>query len=438
MRRVGRVVVACSVVAGTMFGVDGVAKAAACAPLSASVTREDLFWNPLFNNYGNDNSLLTDWTAADSSISVRLPSGSGANSGKTLWLFNDTLLGEVRAAPNPSGEPYRWHAPGKQFVRNTAVVQEPVNSWLVQTLDGGGPANAPLPWIRHPEHPAKRYELLGALVEPAQPNASADLLKIMLLEKDDTNPPFGGNLGYAVATFDPADLAAPLSTPVRFDPFDLGHGPIFWGVSVLQQGSYTYIWGESTETVNGSGGSNAYLARVPVGDLHNPWQWRFWNGSAWTAAGRQDLAQPVIPFTGTGDQETGVAHGFSTQQVTLGGTTRYALTTMDPTSGIGSFAQMTMYTICDIADPRATLDPALHGKNRFYVAPEATNPKPPGFQEYTSDTAAYMPALHPEFTIQPNGLLLSYSINDISSNGLTAILNNVNRYRPKFLRLTLT
>lgn len=189
MRRVGRVVVACSVVAGAMFGMGGVAQAAACAPLSASVTREDLFWNPLFNNYGNDN------------------------------------------------------------------------------------------------------------------------------------------------TFDTANLTAPLNTPVRFDPFDLGHGPIFWGVSVLQQGSYTYIWGESTETVNGFGGSHAYLARVPVGDLHNPWQWRFWSGSAWTAAGRQDLAQPVIPFTGAGDQETGVAHGFSI-------VARLADLLANPKSGVEAHAEV--------------------------------------------------------------------------------------------------
>ncbi|MGI8334519.1 hypothetical protein ACRYCC_31595 [Actinomadura scrupuli] len=414
----------------------GSAQAAACAPLSASATREDLFWNPLFNGYGNDNSSLTDWTAADSSISVKLPSGIGANANKVVWLFNDTLLGEVKAPPNPSGAPYRWHAPGKQFARNSAVVQEPTNNWLVQTLYGGGAASAPLPWIRHPQHPAKRYELLGAAVEPATPGSSTQRLKVMLLEKDDSNPPFGGDLGYAVAVFDPADLTAPLWSPVRFDAVDLGRGKIYWGVSVVPHGSYRYIWGESSQTVNGDGGSNAYLARAAAGDLDDPWQWQFWNGSAWTAAGRQDLAQPVIPFTGAGDGQTGVAHGFGVQEVTVGGTTRYALTTMDPTAGVGVFAQLTMYTICDITDPRASVNPVLFGKNRFYVAPEATNPKPAGFAEYTPETVAYMPALHPEFT-HSTGLLLSYSINDIGGQGLQNILENVNRYRPRFLRVAV-
>jgi hypothetical protein len=415
----------------------GSAWAAACAPLSASATREDLFWNPLFNGYGNDNGSRTDWTASDNSISVKLPSGIGANANKVLWLFNDTLLGEVKAAPNPSGEPYRWHAPGQKFARNSAVVQEPTNYWLVQTLYGGGdPQVDPLPWIKHPEHPAKRYELMGAVVEPATPGSSTQQLKVMLLEKDDSNPPFGGDLGYAVAVFNPANLTAPLANPVRFDPVDLGRGKIYWGVSLVPRGSYLYIWGESHQTLGTVTGSNAYLARVSTGNLHNPWQWQFWNGSSWTAAGRQDLAQPVIPFTGSGSDQTGVAHGFSAQEVTVGGTTRYALTTMDSTAGPGFLAQITMYTICDIADPRASVNPVRFGKNPFYVAPEATNPQPAGFEEYTPNTVAYMPALHRELT-DSTGLLLSYSINDIGAHGLDNIMADVNRYRPKFLRVAV-
>ncbi|RAY10868.1 hypothetical protein DPM19_33450 [Actinomadura craniellae] len=419
----------------------GAAAAADCAPISVtSATPENFFWNPLFNGYGNDNTSLTDWTAGDNSISVQLPSGIGANSGKTLWLFNDTLLGQT-LAPAPPGQPYRHHAGGKGFARNTAVVQNPPDLWLTQTLYGGGPVSDPLPWIRHPEHPAKRYELLGARVEPASPGSVTKRLKIMLLEKDDSVPLYGGTLGYGVATLDPANLAAPLGTPVRFDAVDIGRGKIYWGVSLVPKSDgHTYIWGESSQTIGGIFGSNAYLARVAGGNLHNPWQWQFWNGSSWTAAGRQDLAQPVITFTGGaggGATDTGVAHGFSVQQVG----TRYALVTMDPTaeSGYGVYRQLTMYTICNIADPEAALNPVRFGKNRFAVVPEAALPKPPGYAEYTGTSGAYMPALHPQFT-HSTGLLLSYSLNDFAPDGagLTNIANNVNRYRPKFMRVAVS
>lgn len=47
----------------------------------------------LFTAYGNDNSRVDDWTGADGTYSLRLPSG------RELWIFSDTFLGRV----NPDG-----------------------------------------------------------------------------------------------------------------------------------------------------------------------------------------------------------------------------------------------------------------------------------------------------------------------------------------------
>src|SRR5436190_5374079 len=51
----------------------------------------DATFQALFESYGNDNTLLDDWTGADGTLSVRLPDG------RVIWDFSDTFLGLVNS-----------------------------------------------------------------------------------------------------------------------------------------------------------------------------------------------------------------------------------------------------------------------------------------------------------------------------------------------------
>ena len=84
----------------------------------------DTTFQTLFETYGNDNTLLDDWTGSDGVLSVVLPDG------RVLWDFSDTFLGLVNADGS--------RPPGQPFINNSMIIQE--GDSLVQTLHGGTPA----------------------------------------------------------------------------------------------------------------------------------------------------------------------------------------------------------------------------------------------------------------------------------------------------------
>ena len=85
----------------------------------------DSAFQALFESYGNDNTLLDDWTGADGALSVLLPDG------RVVWDFSDTFLGLVRSDGS--------RPPGQPFINNSMIVQD--GDALVQTLHGGTPAS---------------------------------------------------------------------------------------------------------------------------------------------------------------------------------------------------------------------------------------------------------------------------------------------------------
>jgi hypothetical protein len=70
-------------------------------------------------------------------------------------------------------------------------------------------------------------------------------------------------------------------------PNNTGYSDPFQMTAFAQYGGYVYRFG----TPNGRAG-NAYLSRVPPGDLLNPASYQYWTGRAWEA-GRDTLAVPV-------------------------------------------------------------------------------------------------------------------------------------------------
>src|SRR5207247_8409176 len=57
------------------------------APAPAVTVTPDNAFQAMFGSYGNDNTLLDDWTGADGALSVVLPDG------RVGWDFYDPLLG---------------------------------------------------------------------------------------------------------------------------------------------------------------------------------------------------------------------------------------------------------------------------------------------------------------------------------------------------------
>src|SRR5947207_15410968 len=95
--------------------------ALAQAPATAVTVTPDAAFQAMFESYGNDNTLLDDWTGADGALSVLLPDG------RVVWDFSDTFLGFVnRDNSRPPGQP---------FINNSMIVQD--SGALVQTLHGG-------------------------------------------------------------------------------------------------------------------------------------------------------------------------------------------------------------------------------------------------------------------------------------------------------------
>src|SRR5215831_8104643 len=63
----------------------------AAAPTAKITVIPDAVFQEMFESYGNDNTLLDDWTGSDGTLSVLLPDG------RVLWDFSDTFLGLVNS-----------------------------------------------------------------------------------------------------------------------------------------------------------------------------------------------------------------------------------------------------------------------------------------------------------------------------------------------------
>jgi hypothetical protein len=168
-----------------------------------------------------------------------------------------------------------------------------------------------------------------------------------------------------------------------------------WGHAVVQDSSYTYIYGLDS-------GPGAFygmkLARVPLGESLQTADWTYWTGSQWV--GGESNASLIH----AGGQLSGV-------MAQAGGTGYVGLSIPG-----GSFqgSHVTLSYACSPTGP--------------WSAPQAVY-SIPQVSQYPNEIA-YTPTFHPEIGGQ-GGLVVSYDIN--SSNG--ADLQNIHQYQPQFLVL---
>ena len=183
------------------------------------------------------------WTGGDATYSIALPGD------RTLWLFGDTFIGQVKADRSRSS---------LSLINNSLVVQDGAEF----TTFYGGTAASPEAFAK-PEDPSTWYW-------PGSGLADEDTLYLFMHAFGTT----GGMWGFFRSGVDLYRL-----DPNTLEVFDrtrvLDGGGISWGADVMKDGEYAYIYGVlSNET-----GKTLFVARTDLG-FSDPWQ--YYNEGEWT------------------------------------------------------------------------------------------------------------------------------------------------------------
>jgi hypothetical protein len=233
--------------------------------------------NQAFGSYGDTSGR---WTGADSTVSVALPDG------RLIWLFSDTFLGTVNAdGSRPRSSP---------FINNSIVVQEGTS--LVSTYHGGT-LSAPTSLIPAPAN--EMYWVNDAVVE-------GNTVRALYGHMRKTGE---GSLEVKLVSTALVTFALPSLTVTSVTELPLGD-QIMWGVSLLEAGGFTYIYGSETSA---EGMRFPHLARAPTGGLGGAWS--FWTGTGWSTMAADSVRLPL----------SGVGVAFAVERV--GG--KYVLATIE-------------------------------------------------------------------------------------------------------------
>ncbi|TMR10190.1 DUF4185 domain-containing protein [Nonomuraea turkmeniaca] len=341
--------------------------ASPCAPtVKGAATNARL--TSLFTAYGNDNSRLDDWTGADGTYSLRLPSG------KELWIFSDTFLGQVN--PDGSRPPVVEEGGTTVFLNNSFAVER---DGRLSTIYDGTPAKPTAvmpPRDKNHWYWAGDATLAGGIVE----------VTYQEYERYGTGAWDWRWHRNVVARFAPGRLNRPISV----HDLPSGHG-VAWASATLKDGQYTYIYGVEDF------GSPKYMhvARVKGQSLLGAWE--FLKGDGTWSRNEADSARIM----------SGVANEYSVTKVGSG----YVLITHDTTEVLS--ANIVAYASCSPFGP-------FTGKQHIYTTPETSG-----------NIFTYNAHAHPE--IAGNGLVVSYNVNSFVN---TDHYRDVSIYRPRFLDVT--
>jgi hypothetical protein len=342
-----------------------------CAPSATATATVD---SPLSGALSSETG--PGWIGGDATYSTELANGNEA------FAFSDTLIGTAQAsgAATLTGMPH-----------NTELVG--AMSGLRADYDGSYAAPEPL-----------IPDTTGASGDSWQVAATYMENGYQLVLVNEFSPPvanspfdeFTGHSGIAVLSVPSSGMPTLDSiTPVPTD------STTQWGNAAMQSDGYTYIYANDSNTAATT--STFYgmkVARAPIGDSLNTGAWQYWNGTAWVSG--EANAVPVATtneLTGVTPQQSGVGY----VAVSVSGSV------YDDSSLDVSYA-------CSATGPWTA-------PSSVYAIPQVT--------EY-HDEIAYMPTFHPELS-SPGSLVVSYNVD--STDGLTALAQNVHAYQPVFMDL---
>jgi hypothetical protein len=188
------------------------------------------------------------WESGDNAPIVDL------GDGRRIWMFGDTYTGPADATTV---------LPGYGFVRNTIAIQQ---HGCMEFRTGG-------PDVFHtddyvlPPSPKEWYWLVDGVVDRG---AGIVYLSALRVTTDTGMSGFKWQIvGSTLVALDIHSLA------VRFTRDMKTVGGLFWGTSMMQSGSWIYIY------ARGGNEPNQYAARTTTSHLLDG-QWQFWNGAAWS------------------------------------------------------------------------------------------------------------------------------------------------------------
>ncbi|WP_113701523.1 DUF4185 domain-containing protein [Nonomuraea lactucae] len=312
----------------TLLGLTGLPQQAVAAPAPATTTSAcaqpfrgasaDARLTSLFTNYGNDNSRLDDWTGADGTYSLRLPSG------RELWIFSDTFLGKVNA--DGSRPPVVGEGGDTVFLNNSFAVEDGGRLSTIHDGTEADPKAVMPPRDRNHWYWAGDGTVAGGVVE----------VTYQEYERFGTGAWDWRWHRNVVARFAPNRL----DRPVGVHPLPSGHG-VAWGSGILENGGHTYVYGVEDR------GSPKYMhiARVKGQSLLGRWEYLKADGT-WSPD-ESDSARVM----------SGVANEYSVTRSGDG----YVLITHDTTEALS--AKIVAYWSCSPSGP-------FTGKQHIYTTPE--------------------------------------------------------------------
>ena len=215
-------------------------RAAGMPPLFFPPAQPDADFNRLFTRSGNG------WTGGDGTLSIELAGG------RTLWLFGDTFLGEVRPdGSRPAESP---------LIRNCLVVQ--IGQRLVTRH--GGTASEPKAFLAS-EGPQTWYW-------PGDGMLREDRLQIFFHGFRQASAGMWGWVweDTVIATLRLPDLVLEKVTPLN------GRHGVAYGAALYEVDHWIYIFG----TEQRGALKHLHLARAPGDDLEAAWE--YWAGQDWS------------------------------------------------------------------------------------------------------------------------------------------------------------
>ncbi|GAA0461870.1 hypothetical protein Ade02nite_16490 [Paractinoplanes deccanensis] len=351
----------------------------------------------LFNNYGN-NAGCADWSGADATQSVPLPSG------KRAWFFADTYL-------NNPGERAGFF---RSSLRNSVVVQ---NGSSLRTITGGNTCrehDQSLPFL-------ERY----ARTPFAEPGSNAfywpgDAMivgsnVVKFFYRNIPQPWLWTDTHSAVASIPISALESGSATlniqPTTIPPrYTYGEHPINWGLALVPYGSEVLIYGASI--VDAQNNRKLYLAKSTPAGLTNPSNWAFYaGGGTWSTLGNQGAAVPVA-------NDFFVENGFSVAYVNG----RYWLVQHEPNLDGGNIVAHAADLPWGFTARRTIL----------YTPPEGIRSAGNRYKFY------YEARIHPGLAARGR-LIVSYNVNTSAvSVGCRSLSDHDGSvYRPRFLEVPL-
>jgi hypothetical protein len=319
------------------------------------------------------------WTGADGTYSVRLADG------KTLWLFSDTLVGDVDdKGRRHLSEKVPINKLAVRALHNSAAIQSGPDAQSIRFVVPGGlesPRN-----LFDPPDGQGWFWVSGAV---ANADGSATVLLNQFVKTDDPRLPYGKQKAVWASNVHIDGTEVIASTPRRIDVLKASPGTeTVFGAAVMKDGPWTYVYG-----ARGIAQKQMVVARVPNGKLADSNAYQFYDGKQWV----KDLehARP-LPVQ--------VMNEFSVHKDSCG---KYVLVSDEFSSCV--FVRTADSPEGPWSDPKVVWKP-----------PEAKD-----------TVVTYNAKAHPELS-GSNGLLVSYNVNSLNEE---QSLYEADVYRPRFIWL---